>query len=314
MRTWWDNEDILQRFRDWLSQTGEEVAASTAQERDVPSGSEDLFDKPEWMNELDRFDDLDEPDDEFKHGEPADELAHELAHEPAPELPSVGLIELIEAFTALRHETKLQTKAGRGLEDAVQSSLQGLNSAIRQFETVQSREGEAAIRAGKPFAEALANLDEALARGEEAITASHRQATQTVPQHLKDALDQRFRRLSKWRQWLSRSWHQHVQIACQEEISAAMSGTLHRAMEGYGLIHARLRRVMQEQGVVRIECVGKSLDPARMTVVELIDDPTAKPETVIEEVRPGYTYQDRVIRFAEVRATRSFEKTALERV
>ncbi|MBI2480896.1 MAG: hypothetical protein HYV60_20380, partial [Planctomycetia bacterium] len=185
MRTWWENEDILQRFRDWLTQTGEEVAAIATPEPDVQSEAEDSIDKPEWMNELDRFDDPDEPDDEFQHDDPADELADE----PAPELPSVGLIELIEAFTALRHETKLQTKAGRGLEDAVQSSLQGLNSAIRQFETVQSREEEAAARAAKPFAEALANLDEALARGAEAIAASHRQATQSVPQHLREALD-----------------------------------------------------------------------------------------------------------------------------
>lgn len=306
MRTWWENEDILQRFREWLSQTSEEVVALANRdaEQRLPPDAAEFLDKPDWMDELDRFDDQDEAVEEFED-EASDDV--DLADKPAPELPSVGLIELIEAFTALRHETKLQTKAGRGLEDAVQSSLQGLNSAIRQFETVRSREEDAAIRAAKPFAEALANLDEALARGAEAITASHRQTAQTVPQHLEEALDLRFQRLSKWRQWLSRSWHQRVQIACREEISAAMSGTLHRTMEGYGLIQARLRRVMQEQGIARIDCVGKTLDPARMTVVELIDDSTAKPETVIEEVRPGYTYQGRVIRFAEVRATRSFE-------
>ncbi|HUG71711.1 MAG TPA: nucleotide exchange factor GrpE [Pirellulaceae bacterium] len=306
MRTWWENEDILQRFRDWLSQTGEEVAALTGRESDSPSSSAaaDLFNKPTWLDELDRFDEPDELNDEFENEDPRDD---DPADDPAPELPAIGFIELIEAFTALRHETKLHTKSGRGLEDAVQSSLQGLNSAIRQFETVQSREEEAAARAAKPLAEALANLDEALARGAEAITASHRQAMQTVPLHLRDALDQRFQQLSKWRRWLSRPWHQQVQFACQEEISAAMGDTLHRAMEGYGLIQARLRRVMQEQGVARIECVGKPLDPAKMTVVELIDDPTAKPETVLEEVRPGYTYHGRVIRFAEVRATRSFE-------
>ncbi|MEO8496471.1 MAG: nucleotide exchange factor GrpE [Planctomycetota bacterium] len=289
-RSWWENEDILTRFREWLSRTGQEAAALERHERGGPTLLDDaeFVDEPRWLDE--RAED--------------DAGEHDPADEPAPELPSVGLIELIEAFTALRHETKLQTKGSRGLEDSLQSALQGLNSAIRQFETVRSREEEAAARAAKPFAEALANLDESLARGAEAIAASHRQAAQAVPRQLRDALDERFQELSWWRRRLSRSWHRQVQTACQNELSAAMNESLNRVMEGYGLIQARLRRVMQEQGIERIACVGKPADAARMTVVELVDDTDAAPGSVLEEVRPGYTYRGSVIRFAEVRAAR----------
>ncbi|MEX0819369.1 MAG: nucleotide exchange factor GrpE [Pirellulaceae bacterium] len=297
MRTWWENEDIFQRFREWLSQTGEELAALAAQETDSPSPRDDTtFDKPEWLDELDRFDEPDESNGEVEDVDPA--------YEPAPELPAVGFIELLEAFTALRHETKLQTKAGRGLEDSVQASLQGLDRAIRQFETVQARETEAAERAAKPFAEALANLDEALARGAEAIASSHRQAAQAVPRQLHSALDERFQQLTWWQRRFARPWHRHVQSVCEAEVAAAIDSALSRAMEGYQLIRARLRRVMLEQEVARIDCVGETVDPARMTVVELVDDPQAEQGVVLEEVRPGYTYRGKVIRFAEVRAAR----------
>ena len=89
-----------------------------------------------------------------------------------------------------------------------------------------------------------------------------------------------------------------------------MNQSLNRVMEGYGLIQARLRRVMQEQGIERMACVGKPTDPTRMTVVELVDDPAAEPETVLEEVRPGYSFRGTVIRFAEVRAARKLEVPA----
>jgi hypothetical protein len=38
--------------------------------------------------------------------------------------------------------------------------------------------------------------------------------------------------------------------------------------------------------------------------VELIDDASVKPETVVEEIRPGYSYGGEVVRFAEVRASK----------
>ena len=305
MRTWWENEDVLQRFREWLSRTSAEVTATqgSGSDGEVRPGQLTALDKPDWLDELDRYDAPDEINDEVAGHDPADE--------PAPELPTVGLVELIEAFTALRHETKLQTKAGRGLEDSVRTSLQGLDRAIRQFETVQSRESEAADRTAKPFAEALANLDEALLRGAEAILSSHRQAALIVPQQLGSSLDERFQQLSWWQRQLSQGWHRQVQNACQEEVATAIDAALHRVMEGYELIQARLRRVMQEQGISRIACLGAVVDPARMTVVELLDDPQATPETVLEEVRPGYTYRGQVIRFAEVRAARKYEQSVV---
>jgi len=73
-------------------------------------------------------------------------------------------------------------------------------------------------------------------------------------------------------------------------------------LEGYDLIHKRLDRLMDEQSIVRMQCLGTQADPNRMTVVEVVSDPSRRPGTVIEETRPGYCWKGRVLRFAEVKA------------
>jgi molecular chaperone GrpE len=56
--------------------------------------------------------------------------------------------------------------------------------------------------------------------------------------------------------------------------------------------------------VRRIDCVGLPVDPGQMTVVEVVDSPDRAPGHVVDEVRRGYTWRGRVLRYAEVRAAR----------
>ena len=76
-------------------------------------------------------------------------------------------------------------------------------------------------------------------------------------------------------------------------------------LEGYDLIRSRLRRALQAEGIERIECLGRPVDPERMLVLAVVEDPNRPPGEVIEEVRRGYTWRQRVLRAAEVRASRS---------
>lgn len=266
-RTWWDNEEILRQFREWLTQTATELEALDG--------------------------------DSAEHG------AATCSDETVDSLPDVGLLQVVEAFTALRHELKLETRSTRGLQETVQSALQGMAAAQRSLESVQAREREAALAAGGPIIEDLVALDEALERGARAFAAIHRQMTDSAPRRLHETLHEGFRRLPWWRRRLFRSWHQHVLRHSAEALARVTEEEFASLMQGYGLIRARADRALTQHSVRRIECVGRRLDPAQMTVVELVDDPHAEPETVVDEVRPGYLWEDRVIRFAEVRAVRS---------
>jgi len=62
---------------------------------------------------------------------------------------------------------------------------------------------------------------------------------------------------------------------------------------------------MEAEQVRRIDTLGQPVDPDRMTVVEVVDAPDRPPGVVVDEVRRGYTWRGRVLRFAEVRAARS---------
>ena len=72
--------------------------------------------------------------------------------------------------------------------------------------------------------------------------------------------------------------------------------------EGYDLIQARLQRTMDEQAIIRMQCVGRLVDPHSMTVVESVRDPGRPPGLVIEEMKLGYYWKTKVFRFAEVKA------------
>lgn len=213
----------------------------------------------------------------------------------------VGLVQIVEEFTALRHELKLQTKSGRGLIDQVEATVAAMKRAIEQFRSVEPKEAQAAWSAGKAIAEALGDLDEALARGRREIERIRHRLEADATLALADAIDERFRRQSWLRRLLTADYHRQVRNVVQG------GGWLRRdlldaLLEGYGLIQSRLARVMAAEQVERIACEDRPVDPERMVVIEVVDDPERPPGTVVKELRRGYTWKGRLLRYAEVQA------------
>jgi len=218
------------------------------------------------------------------------------------EVRSVGLFQLIEEFTALRHELKLETKSARSLEKQSVETLDAMQAAIEQFRSVQARESEAAEGAAKPLIEALVDLHEALARGRRVIETARRRILEESAHQLQDQLDDLFRKQSWWRRWIGRRFYEATRQICSRQAEEVHRAVFESLVEGYGLIQNRAQRAMDKEGLRRIDCLGKPVDPHAMTVVEVVEDPTRPPGLVIEEVRPGYYWKAKVFRFAEVRA------------
>ena len=261
-RVGWENEEILDQFRQWLTRTGEEIEALD-----------------EGMSDSD-----------------------ESAGDP---LPEVGLLQVAEALTAMRHELKLETRGARDLRDAVQAALEGLEAAERRMESLRASEEESVRKAVAAVIEDLVTLDESLGRGAKAFTHTHRQMTESVPRRLQAAIDEEFAKLPWWRRRLVAGWHHAVRREATEAFADTTEREFATLMQGFGLIRSRVEQALKRHSVRRVECVGGPVDPSRMSVVELVDDPDLEPETVVEEIRPGYLWHDRVIRFAEVRAVAS---------
>ncbi len=235
----------------------------------------------------------------------AETLAEIEDSESGAEAPEVGLYRLAEEFTALRQEVKLQTKGSRRLQEEAEALLPALERAIEQFRSVEPKESQAAWTAGRPLAEALADLDEALDRGRLEIEKARTRLVEEAPRDLEAALQTLYAGQSGLRRWLLWSYHGQVLDLFHRQGPGRSQEILDALLEGYGLIQNRLRRSLEAEQVRRIVSVGQAADPARMTVVEVVDAPARPPGEVVEEVRRGYTWRGRVLRFAEVRAVRS---------
>ena len=225
-----------------------------------------------------------------------------------PDGGSVGLYQLIEQFTALRHEVKLQTKSSRNLDQRSAGAFDALQEAVTQLHSVQTNQAEAVHQAAKPLVEALIDLDEALQRGQAVIETARRRVLEESArelQELRQRLDELFRRQSWWRRRLCRPWNEAIKDVYFPKAIEVHRSILDSLVEGYDLIQKRLQRTLTQEQILRIECVGKPVDPNSMTVIEALDDPYRPGGLVIDQIRPGYYWRGKVFRFAEVRAVRS---------
>ncbi len=62
-----------------------------------------------------------------------------------------------------------------------------------------------------------------------------------------------------------------------------------------------IARHLKGQGIEEIQCLGKKFDPNFQEVVEEVEAKDKEPQTVVEEIKKGYTLYGQVLRPAKVR-------------
>ena len=70
--------------------------------------------------------------------------------------------------------------------------------------------------------------------------------------------------------------------------------------EGILAMSRAMSAALSAAGVVKIESVGQPLNPALHNAIQVIDAPDAAPNTVVQEMQPGYMFDDNVLRTAMV--------------
>jgi molecular chaperone GrpE len=70
--------------------------------------------------------------------------------------------------------------------------------------------------------------------------------------------------------------------------------------EGIQLIYNKFMKILYDQGVKKIESIGKPFDVEYHSALMQRADDSVPPHTVIDELETGYMYKDRVIRHAKV--------------
>jgi molecular chaperone GrpE len=76
-------------------------------------------------------------------------------------------------------------------------------------------------------------------------------------------------------------------------------------IEGLNLLLARVRRMMREQRIERLETLGQAFDANTMNAIGTVDSGEYPSGHVAEQLSPCYQWQGRLLRFADVRVAAS---------
>jgi len=89
------------------------------------------------------------------------------------------------------------------------------------------------------------------------------------------------------------------------EMLATRDAEKEKLVQGMGMVLKKLQKVMDSEGVRVIEAEGHPFDPYRHDAVLEVETGEEPDGTVLEEVRRGYMYKDRVLRASMVKVARS---------
>ncbi len=248
------------------------------------------------------------------------ELAAAATPAEAPPRERVELHTLLGSFLALRHEVNLQTKAVRAQQEQNSETLQQLAQAVETLEDNTA----AAPAAAEPTDERLRSCLKALVDVHDALALAAREVKR-VQDTVLPLLELTTKSpppqappvpVTGWARWLGfmaprtrqtdalddRRREQEARQAQEMRTAAERSRQLLSSLiTGYTMSLQRVERVLQQQGLETIPCVGAAFDPELMEALEAVSGSGRPAGEVLEEVRRGYRWNDRVFRFAQVR-------------
>lgn len=72
---------------------------------------------------------------------------------------------------------------------------------------------------------------------------------------------------------------------------------------GIQMIHKQFHKILQEEGIKEMQCIGKKVDPYCHEIIDMKEHET--PEgTIIEVAQKGYHIHDKILRTAKVRVSK----------
>jgi molecular chaperone GrpE (heat shock protein) len=212
-----------------------------------------------------------------------------------PEL--LGAVDIVAAFTALRHELKLQVRGGRELQQEIGQRLQQMERAVA---AVPAHEGEA-MQHARQLAEAMAELQERLQR-----------AVQSLAEPL-PAMDretdilENFDRTVSQASWGARTFAARLlrelrQVFAQldSELSE-LREVLRATRKGLELLLERVHYLMGQCEIERVDVLHQAFDAESMQAIDTVADSTIPSSHVAEQIRPAYRWRGKVICPASVR-------------
>jgi molecular chaperone GrpE len=221
-----------------------------------------------------------------------------------------GLIDVIEAFTAMRQEWRGQSRETRAMVQTLEASRndfvqleQRLAGALTKIQVVAAE--ATSDETSRRLAETIAEMDQHILR---AVNATSRTSLlnqlQFDTQSLQTEIAATVQQLGFIRRWFCRPALQQVDHVLSRWVQSQASRTDDASQRGLQMLVDRVQRLMQDQQIQRLETLGKPFDAETMNAIEAVSTSTAPTGSVVEQLSPGYTWCGRLIRYAQVRIAR----------
>lgn len=99
--------------------------------------------------------------------------------------------------------------------------------------------------------------------------------------------------------------YDHFVIALSNiETLSGEEGNHEVILKGVRMIQNEMWELLSRNGLSKIETVGKPFDPEQHEAIETVEDETGPEGTVVEEVRPGYLLNGKLLRPASVKISK----------
>lgn len=213
--------------------------------------------------------------------------------------PEFGMIDIVEAFTALRYEWKGQTKSSRDAGESIQTAvaeIRGLEARFKQLVT-DAAAGMDDYSVSKKLVGMMSEIDIQLERAIQAAAKFEENEAQRFGA-IRSEVQAYFRKMNFLGRWFARPLLAFIGKKLDREAQHHDSPTL----EGLRLIWTRHQNAMKDLGIQRIETVQTPFDPETMNAIASVPATDDFPEGhVVDQLSPGYSWRGTVVRFAIVR-------------
>lgn len=266
-----------------------------------------------------------------------------LSQKPRDE-QQLGFYEIVEAFTALRQQWRTGAKESRDLAEAVQATAENIAELQESFGDTANRLQLIARRsspeeASLPLVKCIAEMDRMVRRGVESLERSleatppkslngDNQQTEDGSTHnfvmanLSVWIEQQLVRLPGWRRVVIRPFALAIQSRLSDlqknQVPAAIVGEHSAELVGMQMLLDRMQQMLIEHGIRRIDTVGLPFDGQYMIAIDVVSMDVVDPEilinapdnrlvqqgVVVHQHSPAYRWEEKIIRFAEVRVAR----------
>lgn len=101
---------------------------------------------------------------------------------------------------------------------------------------------------------------------------------------------------------------QLLPIADELSLAVANLSNNEKHAQGVSMIYTKLMKLLELEGVKPIDALAKPFDPYLHEAILEVETQDFDPGIIVEEIRRGYTYKDKVLRASMVKVARALSK------